>query len=530
MKIADYDNGVLVLKFFGNDFESGLAEVKELTSPYFIPAGKFWTAPYVDSNIQKLKNHNWIFTEKLNAIINSNIVKEVIIDESKLEGLLPFQKEAVKWLESRNGTGLIADEMGLGKTIEVIGYTNIHQEKYPILVICPASVKMNWGIEIEKWAYNKKYEILYSTRPYEIYENNWIIINYDILKDWVLVLSEMKLKMIILDESQFIANNRTLRAKAVKKLRKVYKNIPIICLSGTPIRNRPSEFFTTLNLIAPKVFPNRYKYLQEFCSPTYNGFGWSYNGASHIDELYELVKPYMLRRTKKEVALELPDKIKTIIPLELEEVEKRNYLDAEGEFAEWLNNHYTTLIKERELLEHLRQLAYLAKRKAMLQWISDFLSTDEKLVVMAYHTMAIDDIYSKFKDVAVKFDGRTNQLDRQKVIDKFQKDEKTKLFIGQINAASVGITLTAAHSLAFVEFTYTPTDHLQAEDRIHRIGQDAEMVNIYYLIGFGTIEEKITKMLNIKNNVVSKVVDGKEDKEFFGEEDILKELIKQYRK
>jgi len=205
-------------------------------------------------------------------------------------------------------------------------------------------------------------------------------------------------------------------------------------------------------------------------------------------------------------------------------------MDAEGEFAEWLNNHYTTLIKERELLEHLRQLAYLAKRKAMLQWISDFISTDEKLVVMAYHTMAIDDIYSKFKDVAVKFDGRTNQLDRQKAIDKFQKDEKTKLFIGQINAASVGITLTAAHSLAFVEFTYTPTDHLQAEDRIHRIGQDAEMVNIYYLIGFGTIEEKITKMLNIKNNVVSKVVDGKEDKEFFGEEDILKELIKQYRK
>ena len=108
MRIADYDNGVLLLKFFGNDFESGLAEVKELTSPYFIPAGKFWTAPYVDSNIQKLKNHNWIFTEKLNAIINSNIVKEVIIDESKLEGLFPFQKEAVKWLESRNGTGLIA--------------------------------------------------------------------------------------------------------------------------------------------------------------------------------------------------------------------------------------------------------------------------------------------------------------------------------------------------------------------------------------------------------------------------------------
>ena len=165
----------------------------------------------------------------------------------------------------------------------------------------------------------------------------------------------------------------------------------------------------------------------------------------------------------------------------------------------------------------------------MLQWISDFLSTDEKLVVMAYHTMAIDDIYSKFKNVAVKLDGRTNQLERQTAIDTFQKDINKKLFIGQINAAGVGITLTAAHSLAFVEFTYTPTDHLQAEDRIHRIGQDAEMVNIYYLVGFNTVEERITKIIDRKNNIVSEVVDGKENKVFFGEENILKELTKQYK-
>ena len=529
MKIADYNDSIIVLKFFGNDFDKGLEEVKQLTGPYYVAAGKFWTAPYTETNIKKLKEFNWVFTEKLNAVINTDSVKEVSVDENELKGMFPFQIEAVKWLESRNGTGLISDEMGMGKTVEAIGYANIHKDKRPVLVICPASVKMNWGNEIEEWTKCKDYTILYGTEPSEISYSDWIIINYDILSYWLPVLKEMKIKIMILDESQYIANNTTIRTKSVKELRKAYKDIPLICLSGTPIRNRPSEFFTTLNLMAPKVFPSRYKYLHEFCNPVFNGFGWVYNGASHVDELHTLIKPYMLRRTKKEVALELPDKIKTIVPLELENVEMKNYTDAEKEFAEWLNNHYTTLMKEKELLEHLRQLAYLAKRKAMLQWISDFISTDEKLVVMAYHTMAIDDIYSKFKNVAVKLDGRTNQLERQTAIDTFQKDIDKKLFIGQINAAGVGITLTAAHSLAFVEFTYTPTDHLQAEDRIHRIGQDAEMVNIYYLVGFNTVEERITKIIDRKNNIVSEVVDGKENKVFFGEEDILKELTKQYK-
>lgn len=416
-----------------------------------------------------------------------------------------------------------------GKTVQAIGYAKLHEDLRPILVVCPASVKINWQREIIKWAHEEP-EIVYGITPYSLNKDaKWFIINYDIIKDWEEHLQTIGIKAIVIDEAQFISNNSALRTKAIKSLRKSYKSIPLICLSGTPIRNRPSEFFTILNLIAPNVFPNRWKYLNRYCAPYNNGFGWVFNGASNVEELHEMIEPYMIRRQKADVLKDLPAKMKTIVPLALQEVDMKNYRDAEGEFREWLENNKTTIIQEQEQLEKLKQLAYLAKRNSMLKWIDDFLSTGEKLVVMAYHTMAIDDIFSKFRNVAVRLDGKTSQSDRQVAIDRFQNDPSVKLFVGQIQAAGVGITLTAASSLAFAEFTFTPADHLQAEDRIHRIGQSAEMVNIYYLVGVSTVDEKMAKMIDHKNNVVSKIVDGKENKEFFGQENIMEDLIKSYK-
>jgi len=531
MKTVDYEDGVLTVKFSGDDFYTCLDFVKNLPGAVFVKESRTWKIPPLSETVKKLKSDNWIFSDYARKMFFEDKKKEIYIDEKQLEGLFPFQVEGVKWLENTGGVGIIGDEMGIGKTIQSIGYAKIHEEKRPVLVICPASVKLNWSREIEKWT-GECTTILKGRTSYSLALAKWYILNYDIVADWLIELIKIDFKIIIVDESQMIANGSAIRTKAVKELRNKFKKSSFIGLSGTPIRNRSSEFFTILNLVAPNVFSNRWKYLHRYCAPYYNGFGWVFNGSSNIEELHEITKPYMIRRLKSEVLKDLPQKIKSIVPLELETIEKSNYEDAEGDFKDWLDSHKELFLAQQQEIEKLKQLAYLAKRNAMMSWISDFLSSGEKLVVMAYHTMAINDIFSKFKDSAVRIDGSTPQEERQKAIDSFQNDPKINLFVGQILAAGVGITLTSASNLAFVEFTFTPADHAQAEDRIHRIGQTAESVNIYYLVADGTVENKLVEMIIGKHKIVKRILDGQLE-EFISKDQtglLVKELSKQYMK
>lgn len=529
MREISYENKVLKIKFNGPNFNDDLSLVKDLIGASFSIKTKSWTASFIKENIEKLEKASWIIPENIKVLLYSTnkAKKEVKIDESKIKDLFDFQKDGVKWLESVDGTGIIADEMGLGKSAQSIGYCKIHPEIRPILIICPSSLKLNWEREIQKWTSSTSIKILSGTTPYKLPKKEWYIINYDILiprnsregnkikiDGWAKTLVEMGIKIVICDESQMISNDSSIRTKAVKYIKKNLKGCKFIALSGTPIRNRPSEFFTVLNLVAPDLFSNRWRYLNRYCNPKFNGFGWQFNGATNIEELHQLITPFMIRRLKSEVLTQLPEKTKSLIPLELDDIDKNKYKDSEGQFSEWLENNLDNFIGQQSQLEKLKQLAYLAKRNAVMQWIEDFLSSGQKLVVMAYHTMAIDDLSEKFKDISVRIDGSTSLVDRQKAVDEFQTNDKIKLFIGQIQAAGVGLTLTAASSLAFIEFTMVPAEHEQAEDRIHRIGQKYP-VNIYYLYGEGTVEtDMVLNMISSKYKVVKKVIDG-ESKDFF---------------
>ena len=531
MKTVDYRDEILVIRFSGEGFSENLTTVKKLIGSTFMMAGKYWTAPATEFNIKLLLDNHWSFSPTASALLFKKEKVEVKIDESKLLNFYEYQKEGVKWLEGVDGIGMVNDEMGLGKTAQSIGYCKIHPEKRPVLVVCPASVKLNWKREIELWTGNKNITIIYGKRASALPKSDWYIINYDILMEesidpsskqktianssWVLEFVKVGIQVLIIDEFHMISNNTAIRTKAIKYLRKNCKGVKFIGLSGTPLRNRPSEFFTMLNLVAPKVFTNRWKYLQRYCDPKFNGFGWEFNGASNIEELNQLIKPYMIRRLKSEVLTQLPPKIKSVVPMELEEVQRNNYFDAEGEFADWLDDNLENFKEQQTQIEKLKQLAYLAKRNSVFSWIEDFLSSGQKLVVMCYHKIAMEDLYNRFRKVAVRLDGSTPQKDRQKAIDDFQKNPAIRLFIGQILAAGVGITLTAANSLAFIEYTFTPSDHAQAEDRIHRIGQESDSVNIYYLTADQTIENTIVDMIISKNKVIKNILDGKQGEDFF---------------
>jgi SNF2 family DNA or RNA helicase len=356
-----------------------------------------------------------------------------------------------------------------------------------------------------------------------------IIINYDVIhRGWNAKITELKPKVIIMDECHYIKNSSALRTKAVKE---ITKGIPhVIALTGTPIINRPIEAFNTISIIDKKLFPNWWTYVHSYCDAHHNGFGWDFSGAINTEELHDkLVQSIMLRRKKKDVLTDLPDKLYSYIPIELDN--QKEYEIAEADFISYLAEvKGADAAKKAKGAEHLvkiealKQLAVKGKLTAAIEWIRDFTNTNgNKLVVFTTHKITVDALINEFKDVAVKVDGSVSTDKRDEAVQAFQENPQIKLFVGNIRAAGTGITLTTASSVAFLELPWTPGELAQAEDRCHRIGQK-DTVNVYYLLASETIEEKIAALLDSKRKILDAVLDGTET----AEESLLTELMKSY--
>ena len=268
---------------------------------------------------------NWGFTldKTLENMLKPQTTK---IDFSKLDKrLFPFQQKGIAFIEEKNGRALIGDEMGLGKTIQALSWLKYHPEKRPVIIIVPASLKLNWKKEAEEWLHKPTIQIISGKSIYPITSKDIIIINYDILTVWVKPLKLIKPKVLICDEIQYIKSSRTQRTKATKKLA---RNIPhIIGLSGTPIVNRPIEAYNAIKIINPNIVTTQWEYAHRYCNAHYNGFGWDFSGASNTNELHQKLKPILLRRLKKDVLKELPEKLYSFIPIPLEN--KKEYESAD---------------------------------------------------------------------------------------------------------------------------------------------------------------------------------------------------------
>jgi len=280
------------------------------------------------------------------------------------------------------------------------------------------------------------------------------------------------------------------------------------------IENRPREFYNGLNLINRQLFPSFMQFAFRYCDPKHNGFGMDFNGASNLEELFIVTKKVMIRRLKKDVLPELPPKQRIVLPFEIDN--KNEYREAENDLLRWLRENIGTdaarRAKSAEVLTrfaYLKRLAAKGKMKQAIQWIRDFIETGNKLVVFACHREVVERIHEEFQgEGAVRIYGGDSMTKRDQAVDSFQNDPSCRLFVGNIEAAGIGITLTAASATCFVELGWTPGEHNQAEDRIHRIGQEADSVFAYYLIADGTIEDKIIKILDEKRKVLDKALDG----------------------
>ena len=368
---------------------------------------------------------------------------------------------------------------------------------------------------------------------------NVVIINYDLIwrENIEKQLLARKFQIVIFDEVTHLKEKSTKRTKSAKKIsRKSKFNVG---LSGTPILNRPIEFFTFLNIISPKQFPSQFKFGMRYCNGYHNGFGYVFKGSSRIDELRGLLQPLMIRRRKDEVLTELPEKVQRDIFVDMPGSYYQDYMAAENDLVntlqslntdgpvsqEYNDSHMWLLSK----LNYLRHLVGLAKAEAAEDIIQSFVEAGEKLVVFGHHHDVMDkmeDYLTKKGIIHVKVDGRTPNKERQGKVDEFQDNENCMVFLAS-TAMGMGVTLTAASNALFVERQWTPGIEEQMEDRLHRIGQNRGVV-AHYMQVENSIDSKMAKLVEEKRSVLLEILDGEKQRD--RGESIMNELLSELAK
>lgn len=462
------------------------------------------------------------------AIIVDKTNKNIEVDFEKYSHRMPFQhqKEAIiKLLE--NDKFILADDMGLGKTSSAI-VASIEAKPNKTLIICPASLKQNWKREIQN--YTDKAIYICESKNYDD-SADYIIINYDILKNFhslkpkeESIIQKSKFDLVILDECHYIKNPQASRTKIINDICKDINKIWL--LTGTPLTSRPIDYFNLLSLVDSPVSRNWMTYVRRYCAAYQFNVGmnkvWNVNGASNLDELRERTAPILLRRLKENI-LDLPEKIITPIYLKLKSKEYENVM---GEYFDWVKNNpkeSKSLSVQFTKLMKVRQIIADEKVKNTIELIENTLEQERKVIVFSNFTDSLNKIYEHFKKNAVKLDGSSTMKQRQDSVDKFQNEDKIKVFVGNIKAAGVGITLTSGDVVIFNDLSFVPADHSQAEDRAYRIGQK-NSVSVLYPIFENTIEGIIYDMLDRKKKIISTVL-GDNLIETDTTEDILTQIL-----
>lgn len=522
-KISKNGNGYHVT-FARNDvqFSDRLDTIRNLPNRKWIADGSYWLVGDIFGIETLLKMHSY----ELDAATKNDLQSHDEVknrserpDDFNVPNMhgnpFPFQLDGVYLADKANGRLIIGDDMGLGKTLQSLMYLQLHPELRPAVIVVPASVKTHWKRQYRQWLKsNDRIEVLEGQKAKLLPTADVYIINYDILKYWLPLLKQATPQVAIADEAHYLKNAKSQRTKAFDSLAKMCKSV--LLLTGTAIQNRPAELWKLLNLVNPNAWPKFFDYAHRYCDAKKINIGrgrtaWDFSGASNLPELHKRIKPYFIRRLKKDV-LTLGEKTRITVPLDVPDSKLKAYHLAMAEAMQRLIEEGKEDAAQLVMFEKAKQAAFEAKFEAVVEWVSNLLESGRKLVLFATHKDAARRLKSAFEDVSVVITGETSQKARNLAVDRFQNDDKCRLLIGNIQAAGVGLTLTAASDVAFVEFDWTPANHQQAEDRVYRIGQDAEAVQAWYLVLPDTIEETIVELLYRKSVVVSAVLDGTTDK------------------
>lgn len=420
--------------------------------------------------------------------------------------LEPFQWAGVRYvLNARRA--FLADEQGLGKTVEALAALEA-DGAFPAVVVCPASLKLNWERETARWLPHRSVAVV-EGRVAVPPTADILILNYEIVATQRETLARRRPRALVLDESHYCKNPQAKRTRAVRRLAEGMPHDALrLALTGTPVLNHADELISQLRVLGR---------LEDFGSGA--RFRAQFRGPLTEERLHwHLRRRCFVRRRKSEVLPQLPDKRQVVVPVALDN--QREYKLAEDDVIAWLreqpldlselNAKIAATLRAQRLaqLGTLQRLAARGKLHAALAWIHDFLASGEPLVVFARHVEVQEAVMERFPD-ALHLLGRDSTEAREASVRRFQEDgDAPQLIVCATRVAAQGITLTRASNVAFLELEWTPAMHDQAEDRCHRIGQH-DAVTAWYLLAAGTIDETMARLIARKRGLVAAVTDGR---------------------
>jgi len=432
------------------------------------------------------------------------------IEPHLFENLMPFQKEGIQYGVSRNGRVLIADDMGLGKTVQALGLASYYRQAWPVLVICPSTVRFSWEEAIGRWLPSvDRQDITVITKGKDfIGSAKFTIISYDLVGKKSEDLKRKNFQFVIMDESHSIKDFKSARTKAAEPFLKNSKYL--VLLSGTPALSRPIELFSQLQALDPRLFRYPSEYGNRYCDGKMRKIGAmeipDFSGSSNMQELSLILNERcMIRRLKTEVLQQLPSKQRCLVVLDPAGVDTASKVMKEKK-KENEKDDLRGMAKRAFILGWYNETA-TAKLKAVQDYIKDLINTrDKKFIVFAHHQVVLRGVVETLEKLKIGFifiDGTVSSSDRKTRVDKFQTDDSTRVAVLSITAANAGITLTAAQLVVFAELFWNPGILTQAEDRAHRIGQTDSVV-IQYLVARETADDVLWPMIQKKLEVLNK--------------------------
>ena len=488
-----------------------------------------------------------------------------------------YQKQGVKFLELTDGKAIIGDQPGVGKTLQALAYAAKHNLKTLVICPASLKLMWRKEIEtwtdhkghVFKFQPTKRSSIknhpkkdcLFHITNFESV-SSFIKLEYkhkcqgrkldpatkkwsncgeeiiDIQKSYKvcpsckgkntfkkprvsgLVYIESKkgelinpddYDLLVIDEAHRIKERTTEWTKIITKS---MKDIPRkVLMSGTIIKNRPAELFVPLNFLDPETWNSYHDFGVRYSAAFEDTFGWKYDGASNLEELFERMSPFFLRRRKKDVLSQLPDKTFTEIPLVMTAKQEKEYYALEEAMVEIINEHGETDERKQTFIEKIHKIkAYseLLKLKECKELVDDIIDSNDKIVIFFNYLETGRQLKEMFGDNCVIHDGTMSSEAKHEAVESFQNKKNINVFAGTIDSAGVGITLTAANKLIFIGQAWSHADMEQAEDRIHRATTDHDNVQIITYIVQGTVDEAIQEMLRQKAQIASKVQDNED--------------------
>ena len=441
--------------------------------------------------------------------------------------LYEFQRQGVlRALRKNKGKLMLCDQMGLGKSLQSLTIASYYRPEWPLLIICPSYLRMNWYNELQKWQIADNIQVVATGKDVIRDDAEVIVLSYGLMVKFASRPWPRTPGVAILDESHYIKNRKAKRTQATMGV--VARMRRLICLSGTPALSRPSELYTQLHLMVPNTFRWFKHFATRYCDAKMGPFGWDVSGASNQTELSAIMSHLMIRRLKRNVLTQLPPKVREAVTIPLGPKE-RAVLQPTFEELELVNKKIFALegnLLNKAVFERKRLMSELftLSAKVKVSLLCDYLkhsvlpNLDHKVLVIAHHKLVLDAleaVVEKSRCGYVRIAGNTPQMLRPAIVNTFRSDDAKKIALLSQKACGTGLNMTMSSHVIFMELNWTPGEMLQCEDRTHRIGQEASSILIQYILAQGCIDEIIWKRLNAKFTTLDTIVDQGSNRDGF---------------